>query len=131
LIGVPFLIAFARVYLHARNFGIPKPTITLPVAGIGSMLVGMVRTLVARHRSWFAYLAGAVVGPLGLGALFLAFTSGAALRGIRHDWPLELFAIGAFILFFLFADLTAWSPHPFYKRALWGSFGLERKEGPN
>jgi hypothetical protein len=29
-------------------------------------------------------------------------------------------------VFYLFADLSTWSPHPFYARALWSAFGIKR-----
>jgi hypothetical protein len=37
-----------------------------------------------------------------------------------------LAVVAGVVVFYTFADLSTWSPHPFYARALWSAFGIRR-----
>ena len=95
--------------------------------------VGAARTrlmkLNARIRTALIHLAGAVAGPL------LLFATGAFALSVTlanygsHRTELWISAgVGAVLFgaFYLAADLTSWSLHPFYKRRLCTAFALKR-----
>jgi hypothetical protein len=124
-VGLPWAIV-AMIHLNIHTV-IPKPQFTLPTAGLGAMIVGAVRGFVAKHKPLLALFAGAIIGPAVLVVSFLVFLRGAVGAGITASqialWALVL---GVFAIAYFGADLTSWSPHPFYERALWSAFGLHR-----
>lgn len=123
--GLPWLILFV-IHLDIHTL-IPKAQFTLPTAGLGAMIIGAIRAFVAKHKSWLALFVGAVIGPLVLAGSFVLFLRHAASSGLSHveviRWAI---ALVGFLLLYFWADLTSWSPHPFYERALWGAFGIRR-----
>ena len=89
------------------------------------------RKLGPRLRMAFIYLAGAVAGPIVLLGFLLIGASYALAHsgsGATHAAPYVVFAaaVGIFAVLYLFADLTSWSLHPFYKRRLCTAFALKR-----
>jgi Patatin-like phospholipase len=88
------------------------------------------RSLSSRTRRVVAYLAGGLIGPLLLLAVYI-FGVSVALASSSHGirpWVIVVAAgaIAAFALLYLVADLTSWSLHPFYKRRLCSAFALKR-----
>ncbi|HUB72854.1 MAG TPA: hypothetical protein VL979_02305 [Solirubrobacteraceae bacterium] len=86
--------------------------------------------LSSQGRKALAYLAGALIGPVLLGAVYVYGVS-VALASAQHGvrpWVIEvaLAASGAFVFLYSYADLTSWSLHPFYKRRLCSAFALKR-----
>jgi hypothetical protein len=91
-------------------------------------------TLGSAARLTLAYAAGALFGPL----LLILIFAGAAAVGMTEtardgshaaDWGLVWVGGGflaLFALFYVFADLTTWSLHPYYKRRLSSAFALKR-----
>ncbi len=87
-------------------------------------------SLSSRARRAIAYVAGGLVGPLLLGAVYVFGVSVAlasSLHGVR-PWVVAVGvgAIVAFAVLYGLADLTSWSLHPFYKRRLCSAFALKR-----
>ena len=88
------------------------------------------RGLSAKLRLAVAYFAGAVIGPLLLAGVFVTAVNYALVNsgGGVNRWVL-VDALGAGLLFtvlYVFADLTSWSLHPYYKRRLSSAFALKR-----
>ncbi|HYM56295.1 MAG TPA: patatin-like phospholipase family protein [Solirubrobacteraceae bacterium] len=88
------------------------------------------RSLSKGTRLLIAYVAGALVGPLLLAAVFV-FGVSIALAKSPHGintWVVEVGAgtLALFIVLYATADLTSWSLHPFYKRRLSSAFALKR-----
>jgi hypothetical protein len=124
LIGLPLLIELVS-QLNLEN--LPRPEITLPLAGFGTLILGAVRGFVARNKSLLARFVGAVVGPLLLLGAFVVFARAAVGTGAATEHVVKWLVVLAFLtIFYVFADLSTWSPHPFYARALWSAFGIRR-----
>lgn len=124
LIGLPLVIELIGEWDLAK---VPRPEITLPVAGVGTLVLGAVRGFVARNKSWLARFVGAVVGPLLLLGAFVVSARAAATTGFAAEHGAKwLIVLVVLALFYAFADLSTWSPHPFYARALWSAFGIRR-----
>jgi hypothetical protein len=122
------------------------------VAGIGSQLWQLLRSHDGREeatqvvkgfeklgggvRKGLAYLAGGVLGPLvPILAVVAALSVGLehSSHGFRN-WGVALAGcafLAAFTIFYLLADLTTWSLHPFYKRRLSSVFSLKRVRASN
>jgi len=84
-----------------------------------------------RVRLAFAYLAGAIAGPLLLLAIVIASSAWALghLGTQGSDRDVLLMAVGAAALFgllYAIADLNTWSLHPFYRYRLCRAFALRR-----
>ena len=124
LIGLPLLIELVSEWSFGR---IPRPELTIPLAGIGTLILGAVRGFVAKNKSLLARFAGAVVGPLLILGGFVMFARTAVRTGFATEhvvkWAIVLVLLA---IFYAFADLSTWSPHPFYARALWSAFGIRR-----
>jgi hypothetical protein len=129
LIGLPFAVELMRdLKVPGLSGGKVNPLTTLPLAGVGTMLLGAIQSFLAKRRAIFAMLVGAVIGPLLVLATFVLFVKDATLAGSTPSEVLVWLGVyGIFLVFYSFSDLTSWSPHPFYKRALWGSFGVRRR----
>lgn len=127
-IGLPYLIQLIRL-IHPRD--LPLGNFTLPTAGVGGLLLGAIQNLFAKRRRLLAMLAGGIIGPLMLLSLLVIFSRQGLFAGYSQREVVLWLCIGLiFLVFYLLSDLTSWSPHPFYKRALWSSFGLRRVRGP-
>ena len=88
------------------------------------------RSLPAKARRAFVYLAGAVAGP----AILLGFTVYGAAVTLSDSSSARMLVVagGAFALFgalYAVADLNTWSLHPFYRRRLCTAFALKRIRG--
>ena len=90
-----------------------------------------IRSLFLKHVSKVAMLAGSVFVPLFVIGLFMNFLNGSLILGIHGRQPSTIyhhpvaqwvFWLAVFWLVYLFADLTNWSGHPFYKRRLSSAF---------
>jgi hypothetical protein len=158
LIATPALVRVfhhGSVHLAAGSSGAPKNGgVVAGSAGLAALVLGVLSqlreglatpkkayeeakkgkewlsSLSSRSRKLIAYLAGGLVGPMLLGAVYVYGVS-VALASARHGvrpWivVVALAAIGAFALLYVFADLTSWSLHPFYKRRLCSAFALRR-----
>lgn len=121
---VPLLV---KLLIGFKISFLPNLKVTLPSAGLLGMIVGAVRGFMAKNKSLMAYFAGAVIGPLALLGSFMIFVRGAARDGLSGSqfWWWAGISL-AFLISYMCADLTSWSPHPFYERALWSAFGLHR-----
>ncbi len=130
LIGLPWLVWLMGVVLNKKLPDLPK--LTWPLAGLGTTILGALRALLAKRRSLLAMVAGAIVGPLTVVFVLVLFVRGGTFRGLNLHGEFVVWAaiLAGFLIFYAFADLTNWSPHPFYKRALWSAFGLARVSGP-
>jgi hypothetical protein len=88
-----------------------------------------------RARLAFAYLVGALAGPIVLLSIFLAGASFAVAHAgdtaTGRGLPFLVLAacLLVFTVLYFFADLTSWSLHPFYKRRLCTAFALRRVKG--
>jgi hypothetical protein len=104
-----------------------KPQFTLPSSGLAVMILGAARGFASKHRSLAALFVGAVVGPLVLVFTFLLYLRGAVGTGFTAlQFGLWAVILVVFASLYFSADLTSWSPHPPYQRALWSAFGLRR-----
>ncbi len=86
--------------------------------------VARLRKLSLRARALFIQLAAWVLGPALLVSAFVG-----ALLIIADDslgWWVGFFVLVPLGCFWLVADVTVWSLHPFYKRRLCTAFGLKR-----
>jgi hypothetical protein len=146
LIGLPLAVKLVRAelpgFLHAAAPFAARATGTgakadtqdgstvlkLITAITGSATVmAAARAFVAKHRSYFAELAGAIIGPLAILSVFLWYLNDSTATG-AHLRPVVwwIVAAAAFLALYLFADLTRWSMHPFYKRRLSSAFATQR-----
>lgn len=105
----------------------------LQIAGIGSILAGAVRAVVAKNRSWLATVVAGVIVPILVLVGFFFAVNTAAKDGLVWD-EFGLFwmtVVAACVLLVMVAtsDLTTWSMHPFYKRRLASAFAVRRSEG--
>jgi hypothetical protein len=105
----------------------PELFIWFQVTGIGAILAGAIRSVLARKRSWLAKAVGAVVVPLMVTVGFLLAVNSTATRGIPHGLLLTVSAAAALALMVAVSDLTTWSMHPIYKRRLMSAFALRRR----
>ena len=86
------------------------------------------RKLGPRLRGALVYVAGAIAGPLLLLA-FVIFGASVTLADSGSSTNMLLWAAGAaaaFLGLYFFADLNAWSLHPFYRHRLCTAFALKR-----
>jgi hypothetical protein len=114
------------VLLHLRQaFATPRKAIDELNAGQRAL-----RRLSARARPAAAYAAGALLGPaLLLAVVVFALSFALTNSGDGINWWVMAGgagALGLFGFFYLVADITAWSLHPFYKRRLCTAFALKR-----
>jgi hypothetical protein len=146
LIGLPLAVKFVRSELpgllhaavpfiaRAAGTGASPDTqdgstvlqVITAVAGFAT-IVAAVRAFVAKHRSYFAELTGAIIGPLAIVSVFLWYLNDATAAGV-HSRPVVwwIVAAAAFVALYLVADLTRWSEHPIYKRRLSSAFAIQR-----
>lgn len=90
---------------------------------------GKLAKLNARLRRTLLYIAGGLVGPLGVLAGTVLVLSDAARGGFPPSgWEMSLWILGILstLILFRFADVTSWSMHPFYKRRLASAFAVRR-----
>jgi hypothetical protein len=88
------------------------------------------QSLSSKARLAIAYVAGGLIGPVLLGAVYV-FGVSVALANSPHGvrpWTLVVAggALASFAVLYSIADLTSWSLHPFYKRRLCTAFALKR-----
>lgn len=128
LVGLPGLVYLT---FHAEDAGFNLQQPSIPTAGVLGMLAGAIQAFVGKRKALFAMLAGGVIAPATLLIGLVLFTKSAVGDGPTEAylWLLGIVAL-AFLIGYLLSDLTTWSPHPLYKRALWGAFGLRRVKGP-
>lgn len=137
VVAIPFLILFLREAFNAVTNDGGQSTegseggsllvAIIGTSGVATIALGAFRALFAKHRSLLAMFVGAVVGPVLLIGVFLYLTSGAASDGVGWTAVLVwLFALALFAVLYSWADLTQWSMHPFYRRALASAFALKR-----
>jgi len=89
------------------------------------------RSLSSGARLAIAYVAGGLIGPVLIAGVYVFGVSVSLAnsnRGGVHGWVLMVAgaAAGLFVVLYLFADITSWSLHPFYKRRLCSAFALKR-----
>jgi hypothetical protein len=89
------------------------------------------RAMSSKGRRMVSYIAGGLIGPVLIAAVYVSGVSvalaGSTPHGVR--WLMIWIALGASALFlavYALADLTSWSLHPFYKRRLCCAFALKR-----
>ena len=92
---------------------------------------GFFMRLGSRTRVAFAYLAGAVAGPLLLLAIVVLAASLTLADSDRSGTDPTMLIVGAacaaaFVAVYFLADLNTWSLHPFYRRRLCTAFALKR-----
>jgi hypothetical protein len=84
-----------------------------------------------RLRRGIAYLIAALVGPaLALALALVVMSATLNIEDPRWVWAFFAGLVAAFGLVYLFADLTTWSLHPFYRRRLASAFALKRVARP-
>ena len=88
----------------------------------------MMAKLGRRCRMLLAYVAVGIAGPLLTLVVLVAVISKALAADSAALWP-PVIAGAVFAAFYLAADLTSWSLHPFYKRRLCTAFALKRVTG--
>jgi hypothetical protein len=146
LIGLPFAVKFVRAelpgFLHAVLPFVARATgthagpstqggstvlqVITAVAG-SATVAAAARAFVAKHRSYFAELAGGVIGPAAILSVFLWYMNDATAVGLhRHPLVWWIVAAAAFGVLYMVSDLTRWSMHPFYKRRLSSAFAIQR-----
>lgn len=105
----------------------------LQIGGIGAILAGAVRAVVAKNRSILAtFVAGIVVPLLVLVGFFFTVNTAAKDGLIWDEFGLFWMTVAAAVLLSVLvatSDLTTWSMHQFYKRRLASAFAVERKNG--
>lgn len=95
-----------------------------------------------RFQRLAVFIAAALLGPFAILTGLLIIIHGAAQQApaswpaTNTSWQLTHVVAGTVIVAFLyrFADLTAWSLHPFYKQRLASAFAVQRTtstDGPN
>ena len=89
------------------------------------------RSLGSRSRLAVAYVAGGLLGPALLAAVYVfgvsvALANSPTEGGRDHIVLIGICSAAAFAVLYLLADLTSWSLHPFYKRRLCTAFALKR-----
>ena len=92
---------------------------------------GFFMRLGSRTRVAFAYVAGAVAGPLLLVAIVVLAASLTLADSDRSGTDPTMLIVGAasaaaFVAVYFLADLNTWSLHPFYRRRLCTAFALRR-----
>jgi hypothetical protein len=84
-----------------------------------------------RLRRGIAYLIAALVGPvLALALALVVMSATLNIEDPRWVWAYFAGLVAAFGLVYVFADLTTWSLHPFYRRRLASAFALKRVARP-
>jgi hypothetical protein len=122
-----FAAVLVAVLLQLRARAAEPATVIQVVKGARGAFMRLGR----RARLVFAYLAGAIAGPLLLLVIVIA-SSAWALGHIStpgSDRDVLLMAVGAAALFgllYVIADLNTWSLHPFYRYRLCHAFALRR-----
>jgi len=103
----------------------------LNLSAVLTAAAGAMRAFVARKRSYFALVAGAVFGPLAVVTPILWVANTTAVGGFSaDDLRLLIGLFGAGLLAWLLVDLNQWSLHPYYKRRLSSAFFV-RRDGPD
>ena len=122
--GFAGLIAGLLAYVR-HAFGSPKDAAE-EVGAVRKAVAGLGRGV----QLALMYAAGAIAGPL---LLFSAFALAVAValansHGGLEPWvvPTGFGVIAFFVWLYLFADITASSLHPYYKRRLASAFALKR-----
>jgi hypothetical protein len=98
------------------------------LGAVAAAVAGALRAFVARKRSFFVLAAAAVAGPLAVVSFALWVFNESASLG-PHDTSMVIWfgiLLGLAALLWLFADLTQWSLHPFYRRRLSSAFFVGR-----
>jgi Patatin-like phospholipase len=160
LLAVPELIEGLRsstVAVTRASTGAPKPAVAAigGGAGLAGLLAGVLaylresiatpkkayeelsdagkrlRAMSKKSRQLVAYIAGGLIGPLLIAAIYVFGVSVALAHSTPHGvrWLMVWIALGAislFVFLYAIADLTSWSLHPFYKRRLCCAFALKR-----
>jgi hypothetical protein len=146
--GLPELLAFLRnhnILRHQHQVAKSKGSIGATVGGGASALLlavlvelrsrltfkeleadaGRWAKLSAGVRKVITQLAAWVIGPAILAVIFLV--GALTFVGTHHIlWePIVGLAL-AFLVFLIFADVTSWSLHPYYRRRLCTAFALKR-----
>lgn len=94
--------------------------------GSGVKAVGWFKKLGRGTRATLIYAGAAVAGPVFVGAVTLATASLAVDASDTTALIVAGGAATAFVLAYVFGDMTRWSLHPFYKRRLASAFALRR-----
>jgi hypothetical protein len=122
-----FTTVLIAILLQLRSGAAEPATVLQAVTGAR----GFFMRLGSRSRLAFAYVAGAVAGPLLLLAI-VVFSASWALANSdstsTNGWVLGAgaVALAAFAGLYFVADLNTWSLHPFYRRRLCTAFALRR-----
>jgi hypothetical protein len=89
------------------------------------------KSLGQRLRRALAYLIAALVGPgLALALALLVMSTTLNVQDPKWVWVYFGVLTAAFGIFYVSADLTTWSLHPFYRRRLAAAFALKRVAQP-
>jgi hypothetical protein len=157
MLATPALVELLRQHgaTHTSNGTPHKSGIVGAGAGFGGLILGVLgqlrqgfstpkkaygelqkgqkwlRSLSSRSRLGVAYVAGGLLGPALLAAVYVFGVSAALVNspttgGHGHIVLIGLCSAAAFAVLYLIADLTSWSLHPFYKRRLCTAFALKR-----
>lgn len=104
---------------------------TLNLSAVLTAAAGALRVFVARKRSYFALVAGAVAGPLTVFVPIVWVANASAVGGFgAGDARLLAALVGAGLIAWLVVDLNQWSLHPYYRRRLSSAFFV-RRVGPD
>lgn len=125
-VGAGFAALVAGIVAQLRQvFATPKQAVEELGRGRKAL-----RQLSGKTRLVLAYAAGAVIGPaLLLAGVVFGLSLALAKSPDGVNWWVFGGGWGAFLLFaflYAFADITAWSLHPLYKRRLCTAFALKR-----
>ena len=122
-----FATVLLAVLLQLRARAAEPATVLQAVKGFR----GFFLRLGPRVRIAFAYVAGAIAGPLLLLAIVIAAAAVTLAHSSRSSTDGIVLVAGAgavvaFVVLYWFADLNTWSLHPFYRRRLCTAFALKR-----
>ncbi len=103
------------------------------VVQAGSTVVRRTRSLSQGLRRVVNTLLGALIGPVALlaGALLVIDGGAQSARPSAGEVRLWVAALVLAALMLLFADVTSWSLHPFYKWRLARTFAVRREQDPS
>lgn len=115
----------AGVFLQLRADWLEVRKFAKEAVGVAKWYTGLGQRL----RRVLAYLIATIAGPALALALMLLVMS--AILNIQQPYVRWIWFGGfaaAFAIVYVFADLTTWSLHPFYRRRLASAFALKRVE---
>lgn len=99
----------------------------LGIGALASTALSALGAFLLRKRLYVAIIIGAVAGPLAILGVLVYVVNEMTVDGFTGgDWRVLGIAAAIFVVATIFADITQWSPHPFYRRQLSSAFFVRR-----